>query len=74
MTLKDKFRQTLLGHLSDHNTELDIENACKIADDYALEFAVYIEAAGKNKELQEEIKSCFKTFKRDYGKKVSRKE
>lgn len=66
MNLKEKFRQKLLGHLSDHNTELDIENACKVAEEYALAFATYIQNAGKNKELQKEILEVFQHFKKEY--------
>lgn len=64
--LKDKFRKKLLGHLSDHNTELDIENACKIAEEFALSFGVYLENAGKDKDLQKEIKDVFEWFKKEY--------
>jgi hypothetical protein len=38
MTLKDKLRQNLTGHLSNDKTEVDINIAAKIADDYAIEF------------------------------------
>ena len=39
MTLKEKLRQNLTGHLSDEKTEVDINIAERIADDYAIEFA-----------------------------------
>ena len=42
MTLKEKFRQSLTGHLSDEKTEVDINIAEKIADDYAIEFAEWL--------------------------------
>ena len=39
MTLKETLRQNLTGHLSDEKTEVDINIAERIADDYAIEFA-----------------------------------
>jgi hypothetical protein len=39
MTLKEKLRQNLTGHLSNDKTEVDVNIAAKIADDYAIEFA-----------------------------------
>lgn len=43
MTLKEKLRQNLTGHLSDEKTEIDINIAEKIADDHAIEFAKWIQ-------------------------------
>lgn len=63
--LEERFREILLGHLSDHNTELDIKNACIIDEEFALEFAIYIHNAGRNKDLQKEIKEVFETFKKE---------
>jgi hypothetical protein len=42
MTIKDKLRQNLTGHLSNDKTEVDINIAAKIADDYAIEFAEWL--------------------------------
>lgn len=42
MKLKEKFRQNLTGHLSDEKTEVDINIAEEIADDYAIEFAEWL--------------------------------
>ena len=42
MTLKEKLRQNLTGHLSDEKTEVDINIAVQIADDYAIEFAEWL--------------------------------
>jgi hypothetical protein len=39
MTLKEKLRQNLTGHLSNDKTEVDVNIAAKIAEDYAIEFA-----------------------------------
>jgi len=39
MTLKEKLRQNLTGHLSNDKTEVDVNIAATIADDYAIEFA-----------------------------------
>lgn len=66
MSLKDKFKEKLLSHLSDHDTESNAIIACKVAEEYALEFAIYIHCAEKNKGLQKEIKQVFETFKKEY--------
>lgn len=42
MTLKEKLRQNLTGHLSNDKTEVDVNIAAKIADDYAIEFAGWL--------------------------------
>lgn len=41
MTLKEKLRQNLTGHLSDDKTEVDVDIAAKIADDFAIGFAAW---------------------------------
>ena len=38
MTLKEKLRQGLTGHLSDDKTEVDVNIAAKIAEDFAIGF------------------------------------
>jgi len=42
MTLKEKLRQNLTGHLSDEKTEVDVNIAEKIAEEFAIEFAEWI--------------------------------
>ena len=42
MTLKDTLRQNLTGHLSDEKTEVDVNIAKKIAEEFAIEFAEWI--------------------------------
>lgn len=42
MKLKEKLRQNLTGHLSDEKTEVDVNIAEKIADDYAIEFGQWM--------------------------------
>ena len=42
MTLKEKLRQNLTGHLSDEKTEIDVNIAEKIADEYAIEFLKWV--------------------------------
>ena len=39
MTLKEKIRQNLTGHLSDEKTEVDVNIAEKIAEEFAIGFA-----------------------------------
>lgn len=42
MTLKEKFRQELTGHLSDEKTEVDVNIATRIAEEFAIGFAEWI--------------------------------
>lgn len=39
MTLREKFRQELTGHLSDEKTEVDVNIAVRIAEEFAIGFA-----------------------------------
>lgn len=39
MTLKEKFRQELTGHLSDEKTEVDVNIAVRITEEFAIGFA-----------------------------------
>ena len=41
MTLKDKIRLGLTGHLSDEKTEVDVNIAERIADEFAVGFAEF---------------------------------
>ena len=66
MNLREQVNSKLLGHFSGYNTELYLDNMCKLAEDFALEFGIYLEAASNKKDLQKEIKQCFKTFKKEY--------
>jgi len=43
MTLKEKLRQNLTGHLSNDKTEVDVNIAATIADNYAIEFAEWLQ-------------------------------
>jgi hypothetical protein len=38
MTLKENLKQNLTGHLSNDKTEVDVNIAATIADNYAIEF------------------------------------
>lgn len=42
MTLKEKLRQNLTGHLSDEKTEVDINIAEQIAEEFAIGFAEWM--------------------------------
>lgn len=42
MTLKEKLRQELTGHLSDEKTEVDVNIATAIADEFAIGFAEWL--------------------------------
>jgi rubrerythrin len=41
MTLKEQLRQNLTGHLSDEKTEVDVNIAEQIAEDFAIGFAEF---------------------------------
>jgi hypothetical protein len=41
MTLKEKLRYSLTGHLSDDKTEVDVNIAEKIAEEFAIGFALW---------------------------------
>jgi hypothetical protein len=43
MNLKEQLRQNLTGHLSDEKTEVDVNIAAKIAEDFALKFARWVD-------------------------------
>lgn len=42
MTLEEKFRERLQGHLSDEKTEVDVRIAVNIAEEFAIKFAEWI--------------------------------
>jgi hypothetical protein len=42
MTLKEKLRNSLTGHLSDEKTEVDVNIAEKIAEEFAIGFADWL--------------------------------
>lgn len=42
LTLKERLRQELTGHLSDEKTEVDVNIAARIADDFAIGFAEWL--------------------------------
>jgi len=61
MTLKDKFRQNLTGHLSEEKTMVDVVIAERIADEYAIQFAVwYKNYSYKGFKSDEELLILFK--------------
>ena len=39
--LEDKFRERLLGHLSDANTEVDVKIAVEVCKDFAISFSLF---------------------------------
>jgi hypothetical protein len=41
MTLKEQLRQRLTGHLSDEKTEVDVNIATSIAEEFAIGFAEF---------------------------------
>jgi hypothetical protein len=69
MTLKDKLRQNLTGHLSNDKTEVDVNIAAEIADDYAVEFLEWVDKNAleilwnRGKRTTKEILEIFKKEK-----------
>jgi hypothetical protein len=53
MRLREELRQNLTGHLSDEKTEVDINIAAKIAEDFAISFAEWKEDNTLRVELDE---------------------
>ena len=61
MTLKEKLRQNLTGHLSDDKTQVDVNIAAKIAEEFAIGFAHF---------LAEHTYSCYESgWSNDFGNK-----
>lgn len=56
MTLKEKLRHSLTGHLSDEKTEVDVNIAEKIAEEFAIEFAEWLMDSHVSKLTLEEFK------------------
>jgi|LauGreDrversion4_2_1035121.scaffolds.fasta_scaffold3108837_2 hypothetical protein len=74
MTLKDTLRQNLTGHLSNEKTEVDVNIAEKIAEDFALEFGKWlnnkvINPSGKHHNLLGIVKvdTLLVIFKKEKG-------
>jgi len=42
MTLQDKLRQNLTGHLSDDKSEVDVRIAARIAEEFAIQFHLWM--------------------------------
>jgi len=42
MTLEDTLRQNLTGHLSDEKSEVDVQIAAKIAEEFAIQFHLWM--------------------------------
>ena len=42
--LKQKLRENLTGQLSDEKTEVDVNIACKIAEEFAIEFGEWLDS------------------------------
>jgi hypothetical protein len=63
MTLKEKLRQNLTGHLSNDKTEVDVNIAATIADDYAIEFAEWVYEYNKTGFTTDELLIIFKKEK-----------
>jgi hypothetical protein len=70
MTLKEKLRQNLTGHLSNYKTEVDVNIAAKIADDYTLEFVKWYDKSNYGIEVYKTLKTyeqVLEIFKKEKG-------
>jgi hypothetical protein len=69
MTIKEKLRQNLTGHLSNDKTEVDVNIAATIADDYAIEFANWFAGRYTEAFFYEEnyTDNLLKEFKKEKG-------
>lgn len=61
--LKNKFREAYSPSIT---FDEQYERYQNIAEEFALSFGVYLENAGKDKDLQKEIKDVFEWFKKEY--------
>lgn len=64
MTLKEKLRHSLTGHLSDEKTEVDVNIAEKIAEEFAIGFAEWLI---KNYDGIKSVKEQLNHFKKERG-------
>lgn len=66
MKLEDKFRERLLGHLSDANTEVDVRNAVEVCKEEILLFHSFLRENFTDREPYENTKLENNMF-REYG-------
>ena len=70
MTLKEKLRHSLTGHLSDEKTEVDVNIATDIAEEFAIGFAEWILSSGVYHQLirtQKINKELLEIYKKEKG-------
>jgi len=70
MTLKEKLRHSLTGHLSDEKTEVDVNIAATIAEEFAINFANWYEFMLRQSDnLNERFtpKQLIEMFKKEKG-------
>jgi hypothetical protein len=68
MTLKEKFRDKILSFLSDNMKEQNAIECEQIADDYAIEFAVWIVKNCNHSKLKSlDYKDLLEIFKKEKG-------
>ena len=72
MTLKERFRQELTGHLSDEKTEVDVNIATRIAEEFAIGFAEWVLDRFTFKDfIHKEPKELLEIYKKEsYGKNL----
>lgn len=67
MTLKEKLRQNLTGHLSDEKSEVDVNIAEKIADEFAIEFGEWLISRSAGEEGLKLKDGVLEIFKKEKG-------
>lgn len=67
MTLKEKVRQELTGHLSDEKTEVDVNIATRIAEEFAVGFAEWLIDIDNKPIGQFTIKQLLEIYKKEKG-------
>lgn len=64
--LEDKFRERLLGHLSDANTEVDVRVAVEVCKNFTVSFISFLRENYTDRERYENIQLENNMF-REYG-------
>ena len=67
MTLKEKLRHSLTGHLSDEKTEVDVNVAAAIAEEFAIGFADWL--IKRETKYFESLKELLEIYKKEQTNK-----
>lgn len=67
MTLKEQLRQRLTGHLSDEKTEVDVNIATAIAEEFAIGFAEWICQKADISTIDGKMNTTLEIYKKEKG-------